>query len=158
MDQKGEPPAYDAPGISNPNFNTVYSPPLGEPGTTGSTQPYAYPPPGPPMYMYPTQNVYGNTTVVAQPPLMQVNRVTSVPDNMILAVVSLFFFWPLGIAAIMKASESREALARNDVAQALQYSTEAKRYALFSIGLGIVGIIVMIIVLAVVLRSNYYYY
>lgn len=158
MEEKCDPPTYDSHGIANPNYNTVYSPPLGEPAPSGPTQPYPITSPGSPMYVYPTQNVYGNTTMVAQPPMMTVNRVSTVPDNMTLAVVSLLFFWPLGIAAIMKASDCREALARNDISKAAEYSAEAKRYAWFSIGIGLVGTIIMIIVLAVVLRSDYYYY
>ncbi|KAK0049592.1 proline-rich transmembrane protein 1 [Biomphalaria pfeifferi] len=147
MEEKGLglPPSYDAThGVSNPTFDTIYSPPMSEPTVS------------PPYYGH-SQPAYGN--VVSQQPMVNYTQVTTVPDNMTLAILSLLCCWPLGIAAIMKASDSRAALARNDIPTALADANDAKRYSCLGIGFGVFSVVVTVIILVVVFTTlNIYSY
>ncbi|KAH9488913.1 hypothetical protein Btru_058646 [Bulinus truncatus] len=126
MDEKGQvpPPAYDSTyGVSNPAYDTVYSPQMiNTGGPVQQTSPYGY-----------AQPAYGNT-VVTQQPIPVYNQVAVVPDNMAMAIFAIFCCWPLGIAAIMKASDSRTALARNDIPSAIANANDARRYSWMGIG------------------------
>ncbi|CAG5118490.1 unnamed protein product, partial [Candidula unifasciata] len=87
---------------------------------------------------------------------------TTVPDNMGLAIFATFCcFLPLGIFAIMKASESRAQLERGDLSSAMLSANDSRRFSLISIGVGILLIIGIIIAVVVVVVNNteytYYY-
>ncbi|BFZ16186.1 hypothetical protein BsWGS_19225 [Bradybaena similaris] len=109
-----------------------------------------------------SQSTYGNTVIVSQPQPATI-LATTVPDNFGLAVfATICCFWPLGIFAIMKASDSRAALGRGDLSSALISANESRRLSLISIGVGILVIIGVIIAVVVIVVNNqnsaYYYY
>ncbi|XP_025084748.1 proline-rich transmembrane protein 1-like isoform X1 [Pomacea canaliculata] len=103
---------------------------------------------------------YNHSTVIVTQPVAAVPVVHSVPDNMGLAIfTTLCCCWPIGLFAIMKASESRTALESGDIQRAQTLSQESRRLSLFSIIGGIVSIVIFIIaaVFSITNRSSYYY-
>jgi uncharacterized membrane protein YciS (DUF1049 family) len=93
-----------------------------------------------------TQPQYAPGTVVA----------TTIPDNMGLAVFAcLCCFWPLGLFAICRASESQNAMARGDIQGAAKNARDARVFSLISIGIGIALIIVIIIIAVAVPIASY---
>src|SRR5918998_4485642 len=65
----------------------------------------------------------------------------SVPNYLVLAIVSLFCCLPLGIAAVIFAAQVNNKVAAGDTAGALDASKKAKMFSYISIGLGLAGII-----------------
>ncbi|XP_005112919.1 proline-rich transmembrane protein 1 isoform X3 [Aplysia californica] len=115
-------------------------------GPSGNPYPYNpyYPPPQAMQSTNNTAVVTHQPAVVTQPVIQQV------PDRMGLAIfVTLCCFWPLGIVAIMKASESRSALNHNDFVAANKHAESSKRLSLISIGCGVVSLIIVIVCVAV---------
>ncbi|XP_059161986.1 uncharacterized protein LOC131945031 [Physella acuta] len=154
MEEKtAPPPSYEASnsgsgGIANPNYDAVYSPPLTV--STAPVQPYYGIPMG-------NQSVYGNTVITQ--PAMVYNQVQAVPDHTTLAVMSAICCCPLiGLFAVMKALDSRTALANNDIPLAMTRAQEAKRLSIITIICGAVVCIVAVVVVVVVLQSSLYYY
>ncbi|BFZ16189.1 hypothetical protein BsWGS_19228 [Bradybaena similaris] len=159
------PPAYSndySPNYGQPTaYGTDYTANHGQPQATYPTQynPYGYPGPAAPMQ---TQGNYTNAVVVTQG-VPGTILTTTVPDNMGLAIFATFCcFLPLGIFAIMKASDSRSHLARGDISAALITSNESRRLSLIAIGIGvlmIIGIIVAVVVVVVTgVNTRTYYY
>lgn len=52
-----------------------------------------------------------------------------VSNNMTASIISIFFFWPLAIPAIMNASKVNERLAAGDVAGAQTAAEESKKWS-----------------------------
>jgi hypothetical protein len=52
-----------------------------------------------------------------------------VSNNMTASIISIFFFWPLAIPAIMNASKVNERLAAGDIAGAQQAAAESKKWS-----------------------------
>ncbi|XP_025084746.1 proline-rich transmembrane protein 1-like isoform X1 [Pomacea canaliculata] len=103
---------------------------------------------------------YNHSAVIVTQPVAAIPVVHSVPDNMGLAVfATICCCWPIGIFAIMKASESRTALASGDFQRAQTLSQQSRRFALFSIlgGIGSVIIVIISVVVRINNRSSYYY-
>jgi hypothetical protein len=74
---------------------------------------------------------------------------------MVASIVSIFFFWPLAIPAIMNASKVNERLAVGDVAGAQAASTESKKWSKLAFIIGAIlyvlccgGYIVFFVLLA----------
>ena len=73
-----------------------------------------------------------------QPPQMD--------NNMTMSIVSLFFFWPLSILAIMNASKVNTLLQHGDYAGAQAALAESKKWSKWSIIIGLVWIGVVLVV------------
>ncbi|WAQ94544.1 PRRT1-like protein [Mya arenaria] len=158
MDDKGEaPPPYSPPtsgnyGLQNPAANASY------PGQTN----YGYDQPqghynGSPQgqyagYAHGSQGQFVNSSsmsnsnvVVAQVgggPIYQ----TSPQDYTTQAwIACLCCFWPTGLLAIMKASESRDALARGDLIGAQSASNSARQFVRISYVVGIVSVVFIVV-------------
>ncbi|XP_025084743.1 proline-rich transmembrane protein 1-like isoform X1 [Pomacea canaliculata] len=104
---------------------------------------------------------YNHSAVVVTQPVAAIPVVNSVTDNMGLAIfTTICCCWPIGLFAIMKASESRTALASGDFQRAQTLSQESRRLSLFSIAGGCVSIVIVIIavVVSITNRSSDYYY
>ncbi|PVD33584.1 hypothetical protein C0Q70_04841 [Pomacea canaliculata] len=87
-----------------------------------------------------------NSAVVVTQPVTAVPVVNSVPDNMGLAIfTTICCCWPIGLFAIMKASQSRTALASGDTQRAQNLSQESRRLSLVAIAFGCVAIVIVII-------------
>ncbi|XP_025084750.1 proline-rich transmembrane protein 1-like [Pomacea canaliculata] len=98
---------------------------------------------------------YNHSTVIVTQPVAAVPVVHSVPDHMGLAIfTTLCCCWPIGLFAIMKASESRTALASGDFQRAQTLSQDSRRLSLFSIAGGCVSIVIVIIVVVTMVTSN----
>ncbi|XP_032242907.1 proline-rich transmembrane protein 1 isoform X1 [Nematostella vectensis] len=154
-------------------------PPQGYPGV--QTYPINnYPPPAynaqgypgtPPPAVYSQQPYYGppttqQTFVQQQPGVVVVQQpigVVSPPDYQALAwFACLCCCWPVGIVAIIKSNEVRNAMARGDYAAANAASSSARTLSMVSIGMGVafmvlylILLIVWIIPLIVAVNSNY---
>jgi hypothetical protein len=69
----------------------------------------------------------------------------SVPNYLVLAIISLFCCLPLGIVGVIFAAQVNGKVAAGDTAGALDAAKKAKMFSYISIGLGLVWIIVWII-------------
>jgi hypothetical protein len=69
----------------------------------------------------------------------------TVPNNMVLAIVSIFCCWPLAIPAIIFASQVNQKLAAGDVAGAEDASKKAKTFSYIALGLGALWVVFVII-------------
>ena len=61
----------------------------------------------------------------------------TVPNNLVLAIISIFCCWPLAIAAIIFATQVNSKIAAGDVAGAEESSKKAKMFSFIAIGLGV---------------------
>ncbi|KAK3753571.1 hypothetical protein QZH41_017853, partial [Actinostola sp. cb2023] len=76
------------------------------------------------------------------------------PDYCVLAwFACLCCCWPIGICAIIKSCEARDAINRGDLASATTHSQMAKNYASWAIACGIV-LIILYVILRVILYSS----
>src|ERR687892_2243518 len=71
----------------------------------------------------------------------------SVPNYLVLAIISLFCCLPLGIVAVIFAAQVNGKVAAGDTAGALDASKKAKMFSYISIGLGLAGIICYVLFL-----------
>jgi len=65
----------------------------------------------------------------------------SVPNYLVLAIISLFCCLPLGIVAVIFAAQVNNKVTAGDTAGALDASKKAKMFSYIAIGLGLAGII-----------------
>ena len=68
---------------------------------------------------------------------MQPGQPAPINNNMVIAIVSVLFFWPLATPAIINASKVNDLAARGDYAGAQHASAQAKKF-------GKLGIIIII--------------
>jgi Interferon-induced transmembrane protein len=61
-----------------------------------------------------------------------------VPNNLVIAIISVFCCWPLAIAAIIFATQVNSKVAAGDIAGAQESSKKAKMFSFIAIGVGIV--------------------
>jgi hypothetical protein len=80
---------------------------------------------------------------------------TIVPNHMVMAVISLFFFWPLSIPAIINANKVNMLLMQNDVEGARTASKRAKKWSLWAYGVTIFAIVLGIIAAIVVAMTSF---
>lgn len=71
----------------------------------------------------------------------------TVPNYLVLAIISLFCCLPLGVVAIIFAAQVNGKVAAGDTAGALDASKKAKMFSYISIGLGLAGIIGYVLLL-----------
>jgi hypothetical protein len=69
----------------------------------------------------------------------------TVPNNMVLAIISIFCCWPLAIPAIIFASQVNQKVAAGDMAGAQDASKKAKTFSYIAFGLGALWIVFVII-------------
>ncbi|KAK3705049.1 hypothetical protein RRG08_006955 [Elysia crispata] len=106
--------------------------------------------PGYPPQQQPQQYGYppAQTTVVPAPQVITVDRSGQgqgdVQDNMVIAIVSVFFCFILGIIAIVKANKAKEHLMRGDVDSARRDSRLARQLAIAGIAIGLGGVALLI--------------
>ncbi|XP_067654300.1 proline-rich transmembrane protein 1-like [Haliotis asinina] len=159
------PPSYSAsyPGQSNPGYS---APQYGAPPEQyGMQQQYGVQPQQygvqPQQYGVQPQQ-FGmqqqSTVVVAQPGINYAAVHTNAPDNMGLAIfATICCCWPLGIVAIMRASEARQALNQGDVNGSILLSAQSRRMSLWAIACGCILLVVIIVsVVAYVVTFNNY--
>ena len=73
----------------------------------------------------------------------------SVPNYLVLAIISLFCCTPLGIVAIIFAAQVNGKVATGDIAGATDSSKKAKMFSYISIGLGLAGILCYVLFILV---------
>jgi hypothetical protein len=116
------------------------------------TQPSMYVAPPPPYYAGPAGDASYAPPPVQQAVIIQPQvgiqyipasaAAQAVPDHLIYAVLAtLFCCWPIGLYAIFKSLECRNAINRGDVNQAMQLSRQTRRFANWTIGVGVLFII-----------------
>lgn len=123
-------------------------------GVHGDTNTHGYqgyaPPHQPPPPQYYPQGA-GQPVVVPPPqPLVIQREGEYVQDNMVIAIVSIFFCCILGIVATIKASNSKDSLRRGDIDKAKDESVSARKLAIAAIITGIV-IVALVIFITVIL-------
>jgi hypothetical protein len=69
----------------------------------------------------------------------------TVPNYLVPAIISIFCCTPLGIAAIIFATQVNGKVAAGDIAGAQDASKKAKMFSFIAIGLGLVCIVIYII-------------
>src|ERR1700730_17181672 len=69
----------------------------------------------------------------------------TVPNNMVLAIISIFCCWPLAIPAIIFASQVNQKIAAGDVAGAPDAFQKTETFSYISFGLGALWIVFVII-------------
>ena len=94
--------------------------------------------------------------------LVQANQVqpnpSSIPDYSLFSViVCLLCCWPLGLVAIMRSHECKNAKMRGDVQSALKYSRQARNLCCIGLALGLVCIILVTVMLIMNLSLAYSY-
>ena len=62
----------------------------------------------------------------------------TVPNNLVIAIISIFCCWPLAIPAIIFATQVNGKVAAGDIAGAQDASKKAKMFSMIAIGLGVV--------------------
>ena len=77
---------------------------------------------------------------------MQPVQPAPINNNMVLAIVSVFFFWPLAIPAIINASRVNDLVARGDHAGAQHAAAQAKKFGKLGI---IIGAVLTLLICAV---------
>ncbi len=73
----------------------------------------------------------------------------SVPNYLVLAIISLFCCTPLGIVAIIFAAQVNGKVAAGDIAGATDSSKKAKMFSYIAIGLGLAGILCYVLFILV---------
>lgn len=78
-----------------------------------------------------------------------------VPNNLVLAIISVFCCWPLAIPAIIFATQVNSKAAAGDIAGAQESAKKARMFAFIAIGLGlafyiIVGLIYGVAIIAAI--------
>ena len=62
----------------------------------------------------------------------------TVPNNLVMAIISIFCCWPLAIPAIIFATQVNGKIAAGDIAGAQESSAKAKKFAMIGIIVGVV--------------------
>jgi Interferon-induced transmembrane protein len=70
----------------------------------------------------------------------------SIPNYLVLAIISLFCCLPLGVVAVIFAAQVNGKVAAGDTAGALDASKKAKLFSYISIGLGLAGILCYVLI------------
>ena len=81
----------------------------------------------------------------------------TVPNNLVLAIISILCCWPIAIPAIIFATQVNSKIAAGDVAGAQESANKAKKFAYIAIGLGVAGWLISIIcyvILFVILAAS----
>jgi Interferon-induced transmembrane protein len=73
----------------------------------------------------------------------------TVPNNMVIAIISIFCCWPLAIPAIIFASKVNNLAAAGDMAGAQEAAAKAKKFATIGIIVGVVCIVLWLILVFV---------
>jgi Interferon-induced transmembrane protein len=73
----------------------------------------------------------------------------NIPNNLVLAILSVFCCWPLAIVAIINATKVNSLATAGDIAGAQAASAAAKKWAMIGIGAGAVLIVIYIILMVV---------
>lgn len=83
----------------------------------------------------------------------------TVPNNLVIAIISIFCCWPLAIAAIIFATQVNGKVAAGDIAGAEEAAKKAKMFSYIAIGIGlvfylIVGLIYGVAIIAAISGSR----
>jgi hypothetical protein len=83
----------------------------------------------------------------------------TVPNNLVIAIISIFCCWPLAIAAIIFATQVNSKVAAGDIAGAQEASAKAKKFSYIAIGIGvafylIIGLIYGVAIIAALSGSR----
>ncbi len=70
-----------------------------------------------------------------------------VPNNLVIAIISIFCCWPLAIPAIIFATQVNGKVAAGDIAGAQDSSKKAKMFSFIAIGLGLLLILCYVIII-----------
>jgi hypothetical protein len=73
----------------------------------------------------------------------------TVPNNLVLAIVSIFCCWPLAIPAIIFATQVNSKVAAGDIAGAQESSKKAKTFSFIAIGLGVLAVLCYVLLFLV---------
>ncbi len=69
----------------------------------------------------------------------------SIPNYLVMAILSVLCCWPLAIVAIIFAAQVNGKIAAGDIQGAMSASKNAKLFSMIAIGLGLAGAIIYIV-------------
>ncbi|XP_069132128.1 proline-rich transmembrane protein 1-like [Argopecten irradians] len=153
----GGPPSYTPQGQYGqpppPPGQYGQPPPMAPPGYDSVNQSYGAPPPAP---MYPGEHPHfqpqmgaGQTQIHVVPPPQTFSEPPP-PDYMNRAIfTTICCFWPVGIFAIMKANEAKNAYHRGDFEGARSSANSARQLSNIAIFAGVASIVVSMIIVGV---------
>ena len=70
---------------------------------------------------------------------------TTVPNYLVLAIISALCCMPLGVAAIVFAAQVNSKVAAGDIAGAMDSSKKAKMFSIIALALGLLAVLVYIV-------------
>jgi hypothetical protein len=98
----------------------------------------------------PTENKTFSQPMTQPQPVSSTEK-TKIPNHLVMAIVSLLFFWPLSIPALINANRVNSLLLQNNMEGAKVASKRAKKWSI--IAFGVWGVFVFLGILLVVLTS-----
>lgn len=70
---------------------------------------------------------------------------TTVPNYLVVSIISAFCCMPLGVVAIIFATQVNSKVAAGDIAGAMEASKKAKMFSFIALGLGIAAILIYVV-------------
>jgi hypothetical protein len=151
MSEYGQQPPYGDVPPEQPGYPGG---PQQQPGYPGGYQQPGYPPPGYPQQGYPgypPPGYPGAYPGYGAPYGMPMGPPP--PNHLARAIVAIFFFWPLAIAAIVKATQVESLWARGDFHGAQAASDSARKYANICFIISVVWVAFVLIMFFVVFAA-----
>lgn len=76
---------------------------------------------------------------------------TTVPNHLVMAIISVFCCMPLGVIAIVFAAQVNSKVAAGDIAGAMESSKKAKMFSIIALALGLVAVLIYIVWIVLVI-------
>ncbi|XP_060570977.1 proline-rich transmembrane protein 1-like [Ruditapes philippinarum] len=149
MTDKEQPPAYTPPGVGFEQHQMTNPAAAGGQTNYGFSQPQQPGFASQPGYFVGQHQVQHNIVVAQVGGGNHAIQPAPIDYSTQAWIACLCCFWPTGLIAIMKASESRDALARGDLAAAHAASNTARQMVRISWAIGVITVILLAVIFGV---------
>lgn len=85
------------------------------------------------------------------PPSAGAGGTTTVPNYLVMAIISVFCCMPLGVIAIVFAAQVNSKVAAGDIAGAMEASKKAKMFSIIALALGLVAVLIYVVWIVLVI-------